>query len=311
MTRSLTQGLSGRLFVAAIVALALMGLHAAGTTRHAEAITNCDVQDLTYEQEEADFLTLINDYRASKGKDPLTVSQHLNQAASWQAHSLATEDYFSHTDSSGRTASARAKDCGAQGGIGENITAGTVRDTAQEAFDAWKASAGHNANMLNDSYRQIGIARYYDASSTYLWYWVTVFSNADDGTRLSAEVVDDHTSSSTDAEEEAAQANQEEQITTEVVDGPKATMTLPVPGTTLESTDVEFLWQHGIDATAYYLYIGSSVGGHDYLAANLGYVNTVTVTGFPSTGETIYVRLWTLTPDGWQYNDYEYTLPGG
>jgi hypothetical protein len=88
-------------------------------------------------------------------------------------------------------------------------------------------------------------------------------------------------------------------------------MTLPLPGSTLTSTTIEFLWQHGVGATSYFLYIGTTPGGSQYLAADVGYVNSVTVTGAPASGEVIYVRLWSLTPEGWQFNDYEYTLPGG
>ena len=78
---------------------------------------------------------------------------------------MADKSYFSHTDSLGRSPEVRGRDCGTRTGIGENIAAGTVRDTAQEAFDAWKASSGHNNNMLYASYKQIGIARHYRSGS--------------------------------------------------------------------------------------------------------------------------------------------------
>jgi hypothetical protein len=45
--------------------------------------------------------------------------------------------------------------------------------------------------------------------------------------------------------------------------------------------------------------LGFSAGGN----------TSVTVSGFPRTGQTVYVRLWTLTNSGWQYNDYTYRLP--
>jgi hypothetical protein len=54
---------------------------------------------------------------------------------------------------------------------GENLAAGT--SSAQKAFDLWKASTGHNGNMLNTYYRAIGIARRYTAGSPYGWYWTT------------------------------------------------------------------------------------------------------------------------------------------
>lgn len=42
------------------------------------------------------------------------------------------------------------------------------------------ASSGHNQNMLNPNYRVIGIARAYDAASSYGWYWTTDFGGTVD-----------------------------------------------------------------------------------------------------------------------------------
>ncbi|HMO96110.1 MAG TPA: CAP domain-containing protein, partial [Tepidiformaceae bacterium] len=156
---------------------------AAGTLRPvpvAEALTNCTVSDISIDSEEAAFLTLINAYRAQNGRGALTLSTNLNRAATWHGTDMATKGYFSHTDSLGRSPSTRARDCDYPGGAGENIAAGTVWDTAQEAFDAWRNSSGHNANMLNASYVKIGIARVYVANSQYRWYWVTNFGTVND-----------------------------------------------------------------------------------------------------------------------------------
>ncbi|MPZ48934.1 MAG: hypothetical protein GEU75_06435 [Dehalococcoidia bacterium] len=163
----------------ALVAATSLG----GGAAPAYALSNCTVADNTFDSEEQYFLQLINDYRASQGAGALTASANLNRAASWLAVDMATKNYFSHADSAGRDSRTRMEDCDATvPGSGENIAAGTVRDTAQEAFDAWKASSGHNDNMLNGNYQQIGIARAYNSSSKYKWYWVTGFSTANDGT---------------------------------------------------------------------------------------------------------------------------------
>jgi hypothetical protein len=95
---------------------------------------------------------------------------------------LAANNYFSHTDSLGRSAYQRGIDCGYPQGAGENLAAGSSWNSAQAAFDAWKASPGHNANMLFQYYQQIGIARLYNAGSTYGWYWATEFGAVNDGT---------------------------------------------------------------------------------------------------------------------------------
>lgn len=54
---------------------------------------------------------------------------------------------------------------------GENIAAGYV--TAQSVADAWWNSAGHKANMLNESFTQGAIVCYY-SNGTY--YWVNLFT---------------------------------------------------------------------------------------------------------------------------------------
>ncbi|MGH2610625.1 MAG: CAP domain-containing protein, partial [Tepidiformaceae bacterium] len=66
--------------------------------------------------------------------------------------------------------------------VGENLAAGTDRDTARETFDALRASPSHNSNMLRQGYVQVGIARYYAPNSKYKWYWGMSFGTADDGT---------------------------------------------------------------------------------------------------------------------------------
>ncbi len=147
----------------------------------ANALANCTA-DSSLDAEEQAFLGLINAYRAQNGLGALTASTNLNRAAAWLAVDLGAKNYFSHTDSLGRSPSQRVMDCGYPQGAGENIAAGTVASSAQQAFSMWKASSGHNANMLNGSYRQIGIGRAYTGGSTYGWYWVTDFGSTDDGT---------------------------------------------------------------------------------------------------------------------------------
>src|SRR5205823_5362015 len=38
---------------------------------------------------------------------------------------------------------------------------------------------------------------------------------------------------------------------------------------------------------------------------------SATVTGLPTTGGTLWVRLWTLIRGAWQFNDYSYTACNG
>jgi hypothetical protein len=170
------------------LALALIGalLAALAMTvadgHRAGALTNCDVTHDGNDAEELAFLTLINNYRSQNGLGTLTISTNLNRGAAWMAEDLAKNNYFSHTDSLGRSAYQRAIDCGYPSGAGENLAAGGAWASAQAAFTAWQNSPGHNANMLGQYYRQIGIARYYLAGSQYGWYWATTFGTTNDGT---------------------------------------------------------------------------------------------------------------------------------
>lgn len=150
--------------------------------KEAGAITNCNVTHDSLDGEEQAFLGMINNYRGANGLGALTISTNLNRGAAWMAQDLADKAYFSHTDSLGRSPYARAIDCGYPAGAGENLAAGTSWSTASSAFAAWQASPGHNANMLGQYYQQIGIARYYNASSPYKWYWATTFGSSNDGT---------------------------------------------------------------------------------------------------------------------------------
>ncbi len=110
----------------------------------------------------------------------LGVSPALTRSARWMVIDLGTKRYFAHTDSLGRPTAARIADCGYGGPAGENLAAGTEWDTAAEAMTAWKASPGHDENMLNKGYVVIGVARRYDAGAPYGWYWVTEFGMAPD-----------------------------------------------------------------------------------------------------------------------------------
>jgi uncharacterized protein YkwD len=290
-----------RIIASTVAIAALAGVFGfAGGARPAEALTNCNVEDMTFDAQEQQFLKLINQYRAQNGKSALTVSTNLNRAATWMARDLAVNRYFSHTDSLGRSPTVRSADCGAQPYTGENLAAGTVKDTAAEAFEMWKKSAGHNKNMLHTDYKQIGIARYYDSKSTYGWYWATEFSTSVDGTSSGGSTggsTPAPTPSPTpSAQPPAAQTS------------PIGVMTSPVAGSTLTSS-TRFAWNAGSDSSAYHIYLGTSKGASNILSYAVGKSTAITVNNLPKTGKTLYVRLWSMTSSGWKYSDYTYVLP--
>jgi uncharacterized protein YkwD len=138
--------------------------------------------DPVLDTEEKAMCTQINQYRVQNGKPALRVSVALTNASKWMSTDMAAKNYFSHTDSLGRAFSPRL---GAFGymystGMAENIAAGN--SSAAGTFAQWKASSGHNTNMLSSSYNVIGIGRAYSAASTYKWYWTTDFGGYSDRT---------------------------------------------------------------------------------------------------------------------------------
>lgn len=163
----------------ALSALA-MAWHEGGVATHQAAAAGDCTADPALDSEEQIFLQLINDYRAQNGKGPLAASATLSKAAQWKSNDLGVNAYFAHDDLF-RTWVERIRDCGYGYNtyLGENLAAGY--STASAAFNAWKNSSGHNANMLGSNYTAIGIGRAYVAGSPYGWYWTTEFGGYSDG----------------------------------------------------------------------------------------------------------------------------------
>ncbi len=159
-----------RPFLLLPLALVLALLSMAVPARHAAALDG----------EENAFLGLINQYRAANGLGSLSLNTTLNEAAAWMSQDMGVHNYFSHTDSLGRDPFQRMAAFGYTYNTwkGENLAAGV--DSAQGAFDLWKSSPGHNANMLNVNFKVIGIARAFTAGSSFGWYWTTDFGGQAD-----------------------------------------------------------------------------------------------------------------------------------
>ena len=138
----------------------------------------------TLDSEESAFLSLLNEYRAQNGVGPLQVSVGLEAAAKWMSADMATNNYFSHTDSLGRSTGARLLSFGySYSPWGENLAAGY--SDAQSAFIQWQSACdpdasgactyAHRKNMLGAGFTAIGIARASSDNSAYGWYWTTDF----------------------------------------------------------------------------------------------------------------------------------------
>lgn len=89
---------------------------------------------------EAAFIKRLNDYRESKGLNRLTVSQKLTDTSREWSKTMAETGRFEHGDA---------------WNVGENILQNSI-GTSKVNFEQWKASAGHNENMLRPNYETVG-----------------------------------------------------------------------------------------------------------------------------------------------------------
>jgi uncharacterized protein YkwD len=112
----------------------------------------------------AAVLCLINRERAQNGEPPLALSSQLQQAAEGHSQELVSADYFEHVSPSGVTPVDRIRATGYIQGenvgyvIGENLAWGTLNlATPQSVVNAWIASPGHLANILEAQYTDTGI----------------------------------------------------------------------------------------------------------------------------------------------------------
>jgi len=92
-----------------------------------------------------------------------------------------------------------------------------------------------------------------------------------------------------------------------VVTSQPATMISPPNGSTLSGSSVTFQWTTGTAVSEYFLYVGNQPGYNDIYGQSQGTNTSRTVSGIPTDGRTIYVRLWSKIGSSWQYRDYTYT----
>jgi uncharacterized protein YkwD len=110
----------------------------------------------------ADPQSEISAYRKSHGLSAVTVDPKLTELARQQANAMAERgslDHDVHASFRSRVAS-----YGAPSAV-ENIAMNTT--TFKETFAAWKASSGHNANLLWRNATKFGIASASGHGSTY------------------------------------------------------------------------------------------------------------------------------------------------
>lgn len=164
------------MILAAIIAAGLFTLQ----PRTADAadtvtVTGCTGAPVVLDANEKAMLDLHNKQRATKGLGSLCVHPALQRAAEAHSKDMIDNDYFSHTSQDGTTAFQRMKREGYNyRTAGENIAFGSGSLGAPaNIFKNWMNSDGHRRNIMNKSYREIGIGAvtgtYGSYSNTTMW----------------------------------------------------------------------------------------------------------------------------------------------
>ncbi|ARE72941.1 RNA polymerase [Streptomyces sp. Sge12] len=101
-------------------------------------------------------VALVNSERAAAGCGPLKEDPQLRTAAQGHSDDMAARNFFDHTSPDGKDPGDRTTAAGYRWSTyGENIARG--QQTAQSVMDSWMKSPGHRANILNCSFKDIGV----------------------------------------------------------------------------------------------------------------------------------------------------------
>ncbi|MFI6058728.1 CAP domain-containing protein [Streptomyces sp. NPDC051286] len=104
----------------------------------------------------ARVLALVNSERGKVGCSPLTVNAKLTKAAQDHSKDMADHRNMSHTGSDGSLPGDRITRAGyTWSAYGENVAYGY--STPESVMNAWMTSPGHKRNILDCTYKEIGI----------------------------------------------------------------------------------------------------------------------------------------------------------
>jgi uncharacterized YkwD family protein/spore coat assembly protein SafA len=118
---------------------------------------------------ETEVVRLVNVQRSQNGLAPLTMNWELSRVARYKSQDMVDKHYFSHTSPTYGSPFDMMKAFGiSYRAAGENIAYG--QRTPQEVVTAWMNSSGHRANILNTSFKEIGVG--YVAAGNY---WTQMF----------------------------------------------------------------------------------------------------------------------------------------
>lgn len=142
----------------------------------------------TLSSDEQRILDLHNQTRARYGLPPLCLHPALTEAARSHSQDMLDRDYSSHTSPDGETVKERLERFGytfsgySYYGYGENIYSAYGSSSGPDScFNWWMSSSVHRANILNKTFRDVGIGV---RKGTYKTQGETMMYTVDFGVRL-------------------------------------------------------------------------------------------------------------------------------
>lgn len=160
------QRIASRLLAPALLACLAVALPAASASAAAPC-ANANVQPTASNVAtvRSATLCLINAERTSRGLVALRADRQLRKVAQRYTGQMVTHRFFAHVGFDGSTLPSRIKGTSsyikrsvASWSLGENLYWGAgERATPAQSVEAWLNSAGHRRNMLNKTFRDIGI----------------------------------------------------------------------------------------------------------------------------------------------------------
>jgi len=103
-------------------------------------------------------ISITNRHRLENNLPLLATNILLNQSALNKARDMLDKQYFAHDSPEGKSVGDLAGDVGYEFiAIGENLAMGNFLDD-EALVQGWMDSPGHRANILNNRYRELGVA---------------------------------------------------------------------------------------------------------------------------------------------------------
>ncbi|MCS6834706.1 MAG: CAP domain-containing protein [Anaerolineae bacterium] len=126
----------------------------------------------------SELLHLVNEARQTAGAPPLSSNSALRQTAQRHSDDMARMQRLSHVGSDGSQFWERAAQAGYVMTSGAENVLSRYDTSARGAFEQWRSSQAHNANMMNSAYQEIGIA-WATASDGQVYFTMVLGSRAD------------------------------------------------------------------------------------------------------------------------------------